>query len=302
MSRSYKSHWDNKFQIWSKPPTEKEQEKASTAAGLVKQALKDSKKLDGRNFSVYATGSYRNNTNVRVDSDIDIAVVSHESFYHNLPTNGLSREDLGFKSAEYGFSDFRNDVHAALDTAFGQRAIRRMNKTFEVRATGTRLNADVTAFVDHRRYTGKKANGEWSYHKGIELRPDNDASLSVINWHDQHYNDGVAKNKRTGRRYKRVVRILKNLRGELSIDPAPSFLIESLVYNVPDANFNIEESGYFEDVKANLLYLIKALDTTEDTEMVEVSGMKWLFRSSQAWTQSEALGFVRAAARHIGVR
>lgn len=68
------------------------------------------------------------------------------------------------------------------------------------------------------------------------LRPD---------WpHDRlHYENGVTKNQATGRAYKGVVRILKNLRnrmadaGRSSAEPIPGFLLECMAWNVSDRAF-----------------------------------------------------------------
>lgn len=115
----------------------------------------------------------------------------------------------------------------------------RGNKAFDIKKNSYHVEADVAPFFEHRRYS---ANG--NYNSGVELRPDNGGQ--VINWPQQHYDNGVWKNNETNRRYKSLVRILKALCNEMSdigIESAqqiPGFLNECLIWNVPNEHF-----GYF---------------------------------------------------------
>ena len=65
----------------------------------------------------------------------------------------------------------------------------------------------------------------------------------IQNYPKQQHENGVAKHARTARRFKKMVRIVKKLRVEMdeagiaAAEPIPSFLIESLVYRVPDDPF-----------------------------------------------------------------
>ena len=77
--------WHQKFKQWSKPPTDTEEAKASTPAELINKAVRDAKILENRNFRVYPTGSYRNNTNIKLGSDVDIALVLTDAFFYTLP-------------------------------------------------------------------------------------------------------------------------------------------------------------------------------------------------------------------------
>ena len=76
---------------------------------------------------------------------------------------------------------------------------------------------------------------------GTELLPDNGGS--IINWPRQNYTTASTKNDATGRRFKAVVRILKRLRyemvdnGHTVAEPIPSYLLECLVWNVPNEGF-----------------------------------------------------------------
>ena len=71
-----RARWDALFRRWSKPLSDTEEAKADNAARIIRDALRAYPPLEFRNVEVYATGSYRNNTNVRGESDIDVAAVS----------------------------------------------------------------------------------------------------------------------------------------------------------------------------------------------------------------------------------
>jgi hypothetical protein len=64
----------------------------------------------------------------------------------------------------------------------------------------------------------------------------------IDNFPQQNYDNGVAKNTATNRRYKQIVRCIKRLEAELFEEGRiareyPGYLIECLVYNVPDWKF-----------------------------------------------------------------
>ena len=287
--------WHETFKTWAKPASDTEEEKASRTADDIRLALRKHALLQNRHFDVYATGSYRNNTNVRLDSDIDIAVVLRETFFYQL-SGGLTLAQLGLVSpATYSFQDFRRDVGTALRAAFGDRT-KESPKAFSLRETPSRLNADISVFLEHRWYF--IGSGTPQYITGEEMQPF--PGQRIINWHQQHYDHGVAKNNATRRRFKRAVRILKRLRNDMNYG-APSFLIESLVYNAPNTCFDRVEGSYYEDIKAVIARLWN--DTKLDgscSGFKEVNTIKPLFGSDQTWTRQQAHDFLLAAWRHVG--
>lgn len=305
--------WHELFKSWAKAPSDREEAKGSTAAAMVKDALRSHPALKTRTFEVYPTGSYRNNTNVRLGSDIDVAVVLTEAFYADYPSSGLpSQTTLGFTDATYGLNQFRDDVGQALIAKFGMEGVSPANKTFNVHESSRRLDADVTAFCEYRYYTGQKnPDGSWQYYQGVQTRSRRNPEKAIINWHQQHYDRGGERNNATNRRFKRLTRILKQLREDMknfgsdkaakAAEPIPSFLIECLVYNAPDVCFNREQGSYYQDVNFVLLFLWDATkDDARCSQFVEVSEMKRLFGSTQPWTRSQANEFLFQAWRHAG--
>ena len=291
--------WEKQFSQWASPPGASEAERCSNAERGIKDAIASSDRLTKRDIRVITTGSYKNNTNVRQDSDVDIAVVCYDVFFPDYP-EGTTKETFGNIDGSYTYATFKNEVGQALIDRFGANAVSRGNKAFDVHENTYRVDADVAAFFEHRRY---QRSG--SHAPGIELRPDNGQPFRVVNWPEQHYSNGVEKNTSTGRRFKSLVRILKCLRNEMEeagVSAAvgiPGFLIECLVWNVPGDHFGL--STLRADVRANLAYLYNNTRTdAECSEWGEVSELKYLFRGGQKWTRAQAHALVGAAWDYVG--
>ena len=219
--------WEAQFRAWAKPPGKTEEERCNNAASAIRNAIKASDKLRARGVSVFAQGSYRNNTNVRQDSDVDIGILCTDTFFFDLPGR-TTRETFRIGPATYGYAQYKNEVEKALVSYFGRSAVTRGNKAFDVHETSYHVEADVAAFFEHRRYS---ADGRCL--KGVGLRTDQE-DRRIINWPEQHYANGCRKNNDTGTRFKSIVRVLKALSNEMTENRVtggdiPGFLIECLV-------------------------------------------------------------------------
>lgn len=284
--------WESQFKEWAKPPGKTEQERCDHAASAIRNAIKASDKLRARGVSVFANGSYRNNTNVRQDSDVDIGILCRDTFFFDFP-DGTTRETFGIIPATYLYEQYKNEVEEALVNYLGRSAVQRGNKAFDVHETSYHVDADVAAFFEHRSY---RTDG--TYLEGVELWTDKE-NRRVINWPEQHYTYGCRKNAATGTRFKSIVRVLKALSNEMiqarvSGGDLPGFFIECLVWNVPDDRF--QNITYTDDVKEILVFLHENTKTDEPCrKWVEVSGLKWLFHPTQKWTRDQANVFTVAA-------
>lgn len=285
--------WEAQFREWAKPPGKTEQDRCDNATSAIRNAIKASDKLRARGISIFAQGSYRNNTNVRRDSDVDIGVLCTDTFFYDPLPEGWTQERLEFSDATYQYDRYKNEIEEALVNYFGRSAVKRGNKAFDIHETTYHVEADVAAFFEHRRY---QANGIPL--KGVELRTDNE-NRRVINWPEQHYENGVNKNQSTGRRFKSIVRVLKALSNEMTekriaAADVPGFLIECLTWNVPNTRF--QNSTYTADVETALVFLYEGTKTDESCrEWGEVSELKYLFRPAQKWTRAQANAFTVAA-------
>ncbi|MFC5527520.1 nucleotidyltransferase [Rhodanobacter ginsengisoli] len=294
---------ENNLTSLSKGPGQTESDKCSNAETAVRKAIKASAQLAVLDISVFAQGSYRARTNVRQNSDVDISVRYNATFFDHYP-EGMSREAAGNIPGTMAFADFKNMVQKALVDYFGKGGVTRGNKAFDVHANTYRIDADVVPTLEYRRYTGQtNADGSHHYLSGVAFDPD--SGERIINWPEQTYNNGVNRNTATGRKYKRVIRILKRLRDKMRDEDVAiakktsSFLIECLVWNADVDAFS--KDSYTAIVRHVLADLWSRTRKDEDcSEWGEVNELKYLFRSVQPWTRREANEFLQAAWNHIG--
>lgn len=293
--------WESVFTTWSQGPSKTEQERAENAERQIRKAIQASPKLQSRDIKVFTQGSYRNRVNVRKDSDVDIGVVCFDVFFPEYPDDNVKAElSKKFSDGTYEYASFKNELEEALVARFGRVAVSRGSKSFDIKENTYRVESDVAAFFEHRRYTSVS-----SYLSGVEMTPDDRSPPMIRNWPEQHYETGVSKNSVTSRRYKRVVRILKTLGNEMakndikSAKDTPSFLIECLVFNASNTCF--EYSNYKSMVRAVLAELFNnTIDDEKCSEWGEVSELKYLFKGSQPWTRQSAHQFLNDAWNYIG--
>jgi hypothetical protein len=295
--------WEAGLRSWASPPSAAEQSKCENAERMTREAVRASRALTGRRIEIFTQGSYRNNTNVRLDSDVDICVRCMDVVFDDYSlSGGLSRFDTGITPATYTYPEFKHELGEALIARFGAGGVTRGNKAFDVHANTYRLDADVVPTFEHRRYS-RQTNGSIDYLSGTELRPDN--GPGIINWPHQHAENGITKNKATGGRFKVMVRALKRLRNEMDelgyavATPIPSYLVECLVWNAPNEAFGHPQ--YLSDMRWILAHLFN--NTREHdacAEWGEVNELKYLFRPSQPWSREQAHAFVSTAWDYIG--
>tara|TARA_R110002020_G_scaffold15140_25_gene53375 strand:- start:1407 stop:2294 length:888 start_codon:yes stop_codon:yes gene_type:complete len=284
---------------WAAAPSQSERDRMDNAERAVRNAIAGSTKLNSRNIRVFAQGSYRNRVNVRADSDVDVAVACSDSFFWTGPA-GATLQSLGYGRASYLYSDFRREVGEALISHFGVGSVTPGDKAFDIKANTYRVDADVAPFFEHRRF-----DAEGGFLAGVEMRID--SGRRIINWPDQHYDNGVSKNQLTGRAYKGCVRILKTLRyamiadGIQSAKNSTSFLMECLVYNV--ANSQLGSSSWTENLRSCLANLYSGTSTPGTcSEWREVSELKYLFHDSQPWTLEGAHQFLFDCWNYVGFK
>lgn len=229
--------------------------------------LSSSSYLQGRNSEVYLQGSYKNGTNIRGDSDVDIIVQLNSSFFEDL--SGLSSDERGLissihSSASYGWANFRSDVLRSLRAYYGVSSITEGSKSIKVAASSGRLAADVVPCLHYRKYRYFRGIGDEKYIDGICFYTTSD-HRKIISFPKPHYENGVLKNSSTNNRFKPSVRLFKNIRsylverGSITVDLAPSYFLECLIYNVPSREFG---SSYSETL-CNAVNFLSSTDLRE---------------------------------------
>lgn len=282
---------------WAASPSQSERDRMDNAERAIRDAIAASEKLRARDIKVFAQGSYRNRVNVRQDSDVDIAVVCKNTFFWDGQP-GQTLASLGYHSATYHFDDFRRELGEALFSYFGSGVVTPGDKAFDVEANTYRVDADVAPFFQYRRF-----DAAGNFYEGVEMRTRSGNRL--INWPDQHYENGVAKNARTNRNYKACVRILKSIRYSMQADgyqsakDATSFLMECLIWNVPDGDFG--NGTWASDLRHCLAHLYnhtRTIDLCRDWG--EVSELKYLFGPVQPPTSESTHRFLSDCWDYVG--
>ena len=287
---------EEKIRRWAEPPGDTDKEKSERALRMVDLAIKNDPKLSRLSIEVFTKGSFHNRTNIQSDSDVDVGVLALKYSFNDYPT-GKSAADFNLVDSEYSYEEFKGDVAKAIQNKFGYQSVTVGAKAIKVHANTVRVDADVVPHFVHRRY---RNNGEPL--EGVALKTPN--GELIYNWPQQDYDNGVKKNERTGKRYKALVRILKNLRCDMEESGAnaakgiASYLIACLIWNVPDSTF--EEPTYYGLVERALKYLIvQTSDFANVEEWGEVNELKYLFRNSQPWKLADVNLFLKAALAHL---
>lgn len=301
-------NWEETLRTWKNPPSENEKSKRDRTEEQIREALHDHDFLAAPKMAVYSKGSYANNTNVRLDYDVDIAVECKEFFYCDLvgtPRGVTNVYDLDIVPYSDGYTvdQFKNDVEEALVASFGRNAVERGKIALRVREKKTTLPADVVPCFEYRRIVSVTYpfDGSYTYTEGHCVFPKSGSMIK--NYPKVQKELGTAKNNRTGRRYKRLVRILKRLENKLSkeglIEDLPSYFVECLVYNVPDEYFG--HDNYLDDLRNVLATIYNDTRNKERCKnWMEVNGIKYLFHSSQNWSYSDAHDFADKAWDYVG--
>ena len=283
---------------WTSPPSDTEETKLSNAESMVKDAIRNSALLSDKSIEVFGQGSYANNTNVRLNSDIDINICYTGGFYFDLPPN-MSQQDFGLGNpSTYSLEQFKDDVYSVLINKFDNDTVVRKNKCITVLGNSYRTETDVVPTWAYHRYS---ENGE--YIEGTKLRAD--TGKDVINYPKQHIENGKQKNSVTYRRFKRLTRITKKIRYKMiedgiSVnDSITSFLLESLIWNVPNRIF-IDNNSWQERLRRAIIYLYKHTEKKEMCEeWGEVSELLYLFRGNRKWSVPDVNSFLVLARNYL---
>lgn len=277
----------------TRPASVTEEQRLEHAITLVKKAI-NGKKFDTDDCEIFGQGSYENNTNVRNNSDVDINVCYKSAFYFDLP-DGKRREDYGLTNpSDYSFEEFKNDLEQVLVSFFGRDKVIRKNKCLHVRDNSYHAEIDVVPTWRYKIYSDDGGECE-----GVCLFSDNDNEEKIVNYPKQHKQNGIEKNNRTDRRYKRLVRIVKNLSirmeedGYYSNNNVTSFLLECLTYNYPSNMIIADVDLDWNKVLREYIYYFwySASKTYGWKEWVECSEMLYLMRDHK-WNVKDVEEFM----------
>lgn len=295
---------------WVQKSSASEQERMKRAERMIVNAIEAHEPFDHYRhvFRIYAKGSYANETNVRLDSDVDIVVESHDSYYDGFLSPELKAAAAPNPNWEqykgpWVPSTWRAEIVSALKNYFG---VSDVDTSGEVAIAikekeGSRPSADVVPAYKYIRYDSADRSSKNQGSKVFKK-----TSGALVNWPQQQLENGNAKNGRlrTNGKYKQFARALKNGENALvaagKMNEKPSYFIECLAYNVPDADLahGYTTSAWF---RWALVWLYENLQPGifDPEKWVEPNELKYLLHPTQKWTVEDARELVLKLYQHL---
>lgn len=178
------------------------------AEGTLRAALSRSPLFDARPYEIFTQGSRVNGTALDLGSDIDLVL--------------MLKADAGG-----GWEVFRDDVLAALGESYVVRRGRRCVNVDDPDSLFAEM-VDILVVTEYRL-----GDEQGVFFRDLQGRP-------IVNFPKQHRYNGDAKDLRTDGHFKQAVRSAKRVRRlaeqerMIATGAAPSYLLECLLYNVPD--------------------------------------------------------------------
>jgi len=232
----------------------------------------------GKKIVLLVQGSYANNTNIRTQSDVDVAVILESTFIPEYRIE-VTKKSYNFTDGTFTAQKLKDEVESALKRKFNGEGVERKDKSIKVHGNSYRVDADVVPayrFRDYREDYHFDAN---NYVGGIEIRPDSGGN--IINYPEQHIKNGRAKNNATNYCFKKHVRIMKKMK-QLMLDyeysspkNVSSFGLESLLWNIPNAVYAKYPSVYRYTFDELIIHLRGDFDNFGTCK--EANGIKTLF-------------------------
>lgn len=304
--------WNDRLTHWERPASDSEEQQIERAANMVRAALSSNNLLNNEGVTIHAQGSYYNNTNVRLESDMDLRA-THPCIMLEYDTNVdvvSAKTVLGIYDTGRTCNDIARDIRSALIfeliqkfgaaniDASGKKAIRIKKQP------GTRADVDIAPTFNYSWVMWDVYSKTYVVEDGITILATD--GTWTHNFPEQHHANGIAKRARTKHRFKRNVRMLKRLRDELVSNyllrpkQVPSFLIESLTYAVDDGYFLIDSDDQYYRI-LRILYRMRELlsDPNWVENATEINGIKYLFRPAQPWSIDDTKAFVLAAINRL---
>ena len=279
---------------WTGPSSTTEKDKQDRTERMIREAINSHQPFNNCLLKVFAKGSYANNTNVRTDSDVDIAVQCTEVSYWEESEKGNHIPGKPYKGI-WTPEKLRTELVSAMNAKFPGQVNTSGSTAIQINSSSARVDADVVPCFSYRYYTNYGTiDGTKIFKK--------DGS-SIVNYPVQQMKNGTTKNKATGYAYKKGARLLKRIENAMAADEEfrelPSFFMECLAYNCPDYVFSY--STWVERLRAMLFYIWDNLqgDEPDEGRWLEVNECFFLFHSGQTWSRKDGRDFAKAAWNYL---
>ncbi len=286
-----------KLSGWTGPSSDTEQSKQDRTERMIRQAIASHEPFNNCSLKIYAKGSYANNTNVRSDSDVDIAVECAEALYWDESEKGNRTSGEPYEGV-WTPAKLKIELISAMEAKFPGQVDSTGSTAIQINSSSARIDADVVPCFSYQYYMKSETRDGTKIFK-------TDGS-SIVNYPAQQIENGTAKNNRTGYAYKKGARLLKRIENAMAEDGSfrelPSFFMECLAYNCPDSVFTL--STWTECLRAMLFHIWNSLqgDEPDSGRWVEVNECFYLFHSNQKWTREDGRGFAKAAWNYFGLK
>ena len=231
-------------------------------------------------YEVFLQGSYKNDTNLGGDSDVDVVVRLNQRLRPRVAelSGQQLQEDAFHQGAYQRWKSFRDHALKAMRARFGSAA-NSGRKTLKVPKGKIPADADLVVTL--------RCKGGIAFYLPDERR-------WVVSFPQQHHDQGQKKEEATDYRFKRTIRMFKAARNRLvgkkmlTKDDAPSYFIECLIFNVPDNLFAPKLAPTYAGI-------VDWLKTARLNDFECQNGRVDLFGSGkEQWSVKKARAFVRA--------
>ena len=246
--------------------------------------------MSNRKITLLVQGSYANKTNIPSESDVDVAVILESTFFPEFRP-GVGNAQYGFTEGTFSVYELKNEVETALKKKFGLEGVERHNKCIKVTGNTYRVDADVVPAYRYKDYTQDIYNDVNNYTSGIKIVSDDNEC--IINYPEQHIENGIIKNKNTGYSFKKCVRIIKSIREDMIKNGCrvssniSSFGLESLLWNIDDSIY--KRFSNLEFILEEIVSYLKR-ETSKFESYMEINGIKELFDSDSI--KNEYIDFI----------
>ena len=288
---------EDKLSGWTAPSSNTEKDKQDRTERMIREAINSHTPFDNCSLKVFAKGSYANNTNVRSDSDVDIAVECTEVLYWEESEKGNHPPGESYEGI-WTPAKLRAELIAAMTAKFPGQVDTSGSTAIQINSGSARVDADVVPCFRFRYYM------KYGTRDGTKIFKKDGSS--IVNYPIQQIENGTAKNKATNYAYKKGARLLKRIENEMAADGTfrelPSYFMECLAYNCPNHVFS--HSTWTQCLRAMLFHIWDNLQGDEPNEgrWLEVNECFYLFHSSQKWTRADGREFAKAAWNYFGFK
>lgn len=261
-------------------------------------------KSNSQDFEIYLQGSYANHTNIRRESDVDIALQYNGVFrYDDSKLDAVTKQkrNNAFVRADMTFEQYKtkifNELYQEASKFNSVSDIKYKAKSIKISLQNPSIDVDVVPCFLYKNYwtfSEYDPLNKNHYKHGIAL-DDTDTGKPLINYPKIHKENGEEKSARTNKNYKATIRYIKKIKsllvdkGIIDEKLAPSYFIENLLFNVPDNLF--DRVSYLKTFDNILNYL----SDTSRYDAFLCQHKQWrLFGSlSTQWNEEDARSFVK---------